>query len=150
VISRKNAIIGRIYGICAGLSYGISSVLIRQGVGDLAPPLVGAAIAMLSGTLVLSINGGRGVKPAVTENKRSVVFLLCSGIAAATGIIASFFALSMAPVVIVSPLQSITPLFALLWSWLFLSHMEKISGRLVLGSILVVSGVILITLGRAM
>ena len=148
MISRRDAIIGRVFGISAGLSYGISSVLIRQGIGDLAPPLVGAAIAMLSGSLVLAFSGGRGVKAAVTENKRSVIFLLCSGIAAAAGIIASFFALSMAPVVIVSPLQSITPLFALLWSWLFLSHMEKISRRLVLGSVLVVSGVILITLGK--
>ncbi|MEE8413710.1 MAG: EamA family transporter [Dehalococcoidales bacterium] len=148
--TRRNSLIGRAFGIGAGLAYGISSVLIRQGVGNLAPPLVGAAIAMLAGSLGLSINGGRGIKTGLTENKRAVVFLFCSGLAAAGGVIASFFALSMAPVVIISPLQSTTPLFTLLWSWLFLGHLEKISRRLVLGSVLVVSGVILITLGKTM
>ncbi len=146
--ARRDAIIGRAFGIGAGLTYGISSVLIRQGVGDLAPPLVGAAIAMISGTLGLFVLGGRGVKAGLMESKKAVVLLLSSGIASACGIIASFFALSMAPVVVISPLQSTTPLFALLWSWLFLSRMERITPRLVLGSLLVVSGVILITLSK--
>jgi len=102
--ARRNSIIGRAFGLGAGLAYGISSVLIRQGVGDFAPPLVGAAIAMLAGTVGLFITGGRGVKTSLIENKRGVFFMLCSGLAAASGIIASFFALSMAPVVVVSPL----------------------------------------------
>jgi drug/metabolite transporter (DMT)-like permease len=150
VSTRRDAILGRIFGIGAGLSYGISSVLIRQGVGDIAPPLVGAAIAMLSGTLGLFVLGGRGVKAGLAESRKAVVLLLCSGLAAACGITSSFFALSMAPVVVISPLQSTNPLFALLWSWLFLGRLERITPRLVLGSILVVSGVILITLGRNM
>jgi drug/metabolite transporter (DMT)-like permease len=148
VSSRRDVIVGRAFGIGAGLSYGISSVLVRQGVGDMAPPLVGAAIALLSGTIGLSVMGGRGVKAGVTESRKAVGLLLLSGLAAACGITSSFFALSMAPVVVVSPLQSTNPLFALLWSWLFLGHLEKITPRLVLGSVLVVAGVILITLGR--
>ncbi|MFC2004942.1 EamA family transporter [Chloroflexota bacterium] len=146
--TRRNAIVGRAFGIGAGLAYGISSVLIRHGVGDMAPPLVGAAISMLSGTLGLLVLGGRGIKAGLTGSRKAIVLLLCSGLAAGCGIISSFFALSMAPVVVIGPLQSISPLFALVWSWLFIRHLEKITPRLVLGSILVVSGVILITLGR--
>ncbi|MFC2020375.1 EamA family transporter [Chloroflexota bacterium] len=148
--TRRNVIIGRAFGLGAGLAYGISSVLIRYGVGDMAPPLVGAAIAMLSGTLGLFVLGGRGIKASLTESRKAIALLLSSGLAAAIGIIASFFALSMAPVVVISPLQSMSPLFALLWSWLFLGQLEKITPRLVLGTVLVVSGVILITLGRTM
>ncbi len=145
--TRKDAIIGRVFGVGAGMSYGVSSVLIRQGVGDMTVPLVGAAIAILSGTLGLSVIGGRGVKAGFIERRKSVFLLLSSGAVSAGGIISSFFALSQAPVTVVAPLQGISPLFALLWSWLFLGHLEKITRRLVAGSVLVVAGIVLIILG---
>lgn len=146
--TRKDTIVGIAFGIGAGFAYGVSAVFIRQGVETMAPPLVGATIAMLCGTLGMFILGGHGVKASLMENRKSVIILLCAGLAAAGGIISSYFALSMAPVVVVSPIQSTTPLFALLWSWLFLGRLERITPRLVLGSVLVVIGIALITLGR--
>ncbi len=146
--TKGNAIIGIAFGLGAALSYGSSAVLVRYGVDNLAAPLVGAAIALFSGTLGLSILGVRGVRANLAENRRGIVFLVLSGVAAASGIISSFFALSMAPVVIIVPLQSTSSLFALLWSYLFLSRLERITPRLVLGSVLVVSGVILIAISR--
>ncbi|MFC1943159.1 EamA family transporter [Chloroflexota bacterium] len=146
----RNAIIGMAFGIGAGLAYGVSAVLIRHGVGNMTPPLVGAAISMLSGTLGLFVIGGRGVKASLVENRKAVILMLCAGLAGACGIISSFFALSMAPVVVVSPLQSTTPIFTLLWSWLFLRRLERITPRLVLGSVLVVAGIAMVTLGRTM
>lgn len=146
--TRRDALVGRAFGIGAALAYGASSVLVRRAVGVLAPPLVGAAIALLSGTLALAVVGARGLKTSLVESRKAIGFLLLSGLAASLGIIASFFALSMAPVVIVSPLQSTNPLFALLWSYLFLGRLEKITRRLVLGTVLLVGGVILVTLGR--
>lgn len=148
MITRRNAIIGRAFGIGAALAYGLSSVLIRQGLAKLAPPLVGASVALLSGTLTLAIVGTRDFRANLSQ-KKAMVLLLISGVAAAFGIIANFFALSLAPVVIVSPLQSTSPLFALLLSHLFLGHLERITPRLLVGSSLVVVGVILITIGRA-
>ncbi len=147
MISKKDAIIGRVLGISAALAYGLSSVLIRQGVSGMAPPLVGASVSLLSGTLTLAVVGARDFKANLSK-KRAIIMLLISGIAAALGVISNFFALSMAPVVIVSPLQSTSPLFALLLSNLFLSHLEKITPRLIVGSVLVVGGIILITFGK--
>ncbi len=147
---KRDAIIGRAFGIGAALAYAISSVLIRQGLADLAPPLVGAAVGLLSGTLALAIIGTRNLGGAkLVQNKRSIVFLLISGVAASLGVVSSFFALSLAPVVLVSPLQSTSPLFTLLLSYLFLSHLERITPKLIMGSILVVLGAILLTIGRA-
>lgn len=147
---RRDAIIGRAFGIGAALAWGISSVFIRQGVVDLAPPLVGAAVGLLSGTLALAIIGTRNLGGAnLVQNKRSIVFLLISGVTASLGAVSSFFALSLAPVVLVSPLQSTSPLFTLLLSYLFLSHLERITPKLILGSILVVVGAVLLTIGRA-
>ena len=147
--TKRNAFTGIAFGIGAALAYGTSSVLIRQALTHLASPLVGAAVALLSGTLVFLIIGGRGLKASLAQNRKAVGFLLLAGLAASLGIVSSFFALSLAPVVTVSPLQSTSPLFAMLWSYLFLRRLERITPRLILGSILVVFGVILITIGRA-
>ncbi|MEE8418666.1 MAG: hypothetical protein V3S02_00975, partial [Dehalococcoidales bacterium] len=84
--TRKNAILGRVFGIGAGLFYGVSAVLIRQGVGDMAVPLVGAAIAMLAGTAGMFAIGGRGLKTGVAGRKKSVLLLLASGAVSAGGV----------------------------------------------------------------
>ncbi|MFC1921237.1 EamA family transporter [Chloroflexota bacterium] len=145
---KKSVIIGMVFGLVAGIAYGFNSVLVRYGVGELAPPLVGAAVSLLTGTIVLGIFGIRGVRTSIKENGKGVRFMLLAGLTSACDITASFFALSIAPVVVVSPLQSTNPLFALLFSWLFLGRLEKITPKLILGTVLIVSGVILITLGR--
>ncbi len=50
----------------------------------------------------------------------------------------------MAPVVVAGPLMNTHPLFALLWARHFLSQLERITFRLVLGTILVFVSVTLI------
>ena len=98
---------------------------------------------------MLGLIGLRSPERNLRQKKRAVGFLLIAGVAAALGVMSSFFALSMAPVVLVSPIQSTNPLFSLLWSRLFLGHLERITPRVVIGTIMVVAGVALITIGRA-
>jgi drug/metabolite transporter (DMT)-like permease len=144
----RTTAIGIAFGIGAGLAYGVSSVLIKYSVSSLATPLVGASISLFIGTIGMGFFGGRGFKSSVSGNRKGTVFMLLSGAAAACGIICAFFALDMSPVVVVTPLQSTNPLFALLFSYLFLGRLEKIAPRLIAGSVLVVAGVVLITVGR--
>ena len=103
--------------------------------------------SLFIGTVGLSFFSARGFRNTTRNNRKGVLFLLLSGAASAGGIICMFFALGMGKVVVVTPLQSTNPLFALLFSWLFLGRLEKITPKLIIGSILVVSGVILITFG---
>ena len=145
--NNKGAVVGIAFGIGAGMCYGVSSVLIKHGMGGMAPPLIGAAVSLFAGMLGLSVLGARSIRTDI-DKKKGIGFMLLAGITAACGVISMFFALSMAPVVVVAPLQSTNPLFALLWSYLFIGRLEKITPRLVIGCILVVTGVILITLGR--
>jgi len=145
---RRRTITGIAFGAVAAMAYGVSSVLIRRGTTMMTPPLVGAAIAMLAGMLTLLLFKAREMKPILTQNRKASGFMILSGIAAGLGVLSSFFALSQAPVVIVSPIQSTSPLFALAWSALFLKGLEKITPRLILGSILVVLGIVLITLNQ--
>ena len=145
---RKEVIIGRTFALVAAIAYGISHVLVRLGVTDLAPPLVGATLALLTGTLVLAMIGGRNLRGNLRQKKKMVVFLIISGVCSGSAVVSSFFALSMVPVVIAGPLQSTPPLFTLVLSHFFLRKLEKITPRLILGTVLVVAGITLVTIGR--
>lgn len=144
--TRRDIIVGRTFAFGAALSYAVSAVLIRHGLTGVTPPLVGAAVSLLSGGLVIAIIG-RGLQESnLRQKKRAVVFMMLAGAVSAGGIMTSFLALSLTQVVIVSPLQSTSPLFALISARLFLARIETITFRLVLGTIFVVTGVILITI----
>ena len=145
---RKDVITGRAFALTAAMAYGISNVLVRLGVTDLAPPLVGATLALLSGTLVLGMIGGRNLGANLRQKKKLVLFLILSGACSGFAVVSSFFALSMVPVVVVGPLQSTQPLFTLVLSHFFLRKLERITRRLILGTVLVVAGITLITIGR--
>ena len=145
--TKKERIIGIAFSLCAACAYGTTQVLVRSGITDLqTPPLVGSALALLSGTIVLSVFGLRDLGTKLEQEKKSVGLMLIEEIFAGSGVLTSFFALSIAPVTTVSPLTATNPLFALLWSFLFLSRLEKINLRVVMGTVLVVVGVILITI----
>jgi uncharacterized membrane protein len=146
--SRRHTIIGRSSAIGASITYALASVLAKRGLTGLAPPLVGAAVSLLSGTVVTGLCAGGGPWRNLRENRESVMFFLMSGAAAGIGILSAFFALSLAPVVIVSPLVNTSPLFSLLLSHLFLGGLERITLRLLLGAILVILGTALIAVGR--
>jgi len=146
-INRSSAI-GIAFGMGAGLCYGIVSILIKHSVGGLSTPLAGAAVSLFIGAVGLGIFGSRGIKQAIISQRKGLIYLLLSGVASAGGIISIFYALDIAPVVVITPVQSTNPLFALFFSYLFLGKLEKITPKLIVGSILVVGGVILITLGQ--
>ena len=145
----KDIIIGRTFAILSAMGYAVGAVLARQGVTDLTSPLTGSAVSLLAGALVMGLIMGRRLEGNLRKKKRSVMFFSLAGLASGSGALSSFFALSLAPIVIVSPIQNTYPLFALLFARIFLSRLEKISFRLVLGSVFVVGGVALITLGKA-
>ena len=87
--TKRNTFIGIAFGIVAALAYGLSSVLIKQSLADLAPPLVGAAVALLSGTLVLLVIGARDLRTNLAQNRKGVGCLLLAGISASLGVVSS-------------------------------------------------------------
>lgn len=139
---------GHLVAFSGALAYAAVAILAKIGLGELAPPLVGAAMAMMSGTLILGLMERRRPDNQLREKRRAVWIILAAGAAGGLAVASNYFALSMAPVVMVSPISGTTPLFSLLLSYLFLHHLEKITPRLVVGTLLVVIGVVLITVGR--
>jgi len=138
---------GYAFAIGASILYGAGTVLVRKGVLDFAPPVAGITLALLVGTLTLGLLGGKGLNISVRDNKRAIGFLVGAGLVNSIALISLYSALSMAPVVIVSPIANTSPLITLFCAHFFLQRLEKVTRRIVLGALLVVFGVILITSG---
>ncbi len=79
-------------------------------------------------------------------NKMSVKYLLATGALASITDIIDLIALKNSKVSIVAPLLATTPLFVILFSWLFLKNIEKITRNLVIGAVLICTGILTITL----
>lgn len=77
--------------------------------------------------------------------RRAYAYFVGCGLVSALSLFALFAALERGPVVIVDPLSSPTSLFAILFTAIFLREVEEITRRLIVGAVLVVTGVVLIT-----
>ena len=136
---------GYFLALGAAMSYGGSQVVAKMIVEDI-PPLVGAAFALLFGTLILGMFTARDViRPNKAPNSSSV-WMATAGLVASSGVVAMFLGLSMAPVVVISPLISINPLLAILLSQLFIRNLERFTWRVPVGAFLIVLGVMVISL----
>lgn len=145
--ARRNLLVGLLFGFSAAMSYGTSQVLTRQGVSNLAPPLVGAFIALAWGTLGFSLMSVRSVARAGERSWRGTMFFALAGVFSACGIMLMFQALKRGEVVIISPVLATNPLFTLVFAALLLRGVERVTPRIVAGALLVVAGVVVLTLG---
>jgi uncharacterized membrane protein len=130
----------------AALVSAISQSLRKQGLNILPNPFVAAA-TVTSVTLTLLV-----IFLIVTKRNRelhmgrkSFLFFFCAALVALWAQISNFIALSRADASVIIPLLNTTPLFAVLFSGLFLRSIESISPRILFGAILMVAGVVIIT-----
>ncbi len=139
--ARRATVIGVGLAFAAAASYGSSQVLTRQGVSDLAPPLVGSFIALFWGTLGFVIMTTRSWRSASGDFKRGWLYFGAAGVFSAAGVMLMFQALSRGEVVVISPVLATTPLFTLVFAAIFLRGVERITAPIVIGALLVVAGV---------
>ncbi len=133
----------------AALAYGSGQVVARMVVTTLAPPLVTSFFALLFGSMVLAVVIRRDVPQDLKAPRRTFLYITLAGLNSSTAVVLMFTALSLEPVVVVSPVASLTPLFALVFTHLFLQRLERVTLRIVAGTLLVVAGIALVILGSA-
>src|SRR5215467_1378863 len=132
--------------LSAGLVSAISQSLRKQGLNILPDPFVAAA-TVTSVTLTLLVIFLLVTKRTeqLRMKRESFLFFLCASLVALSAQLTNFIALSRSDVSVIIPLLNTTPLFAVLFSALFLRSMETITTRTILGAILMVAGVMIIT-----
>jgi DME family drug/metabolite transporter len=143
--ARRTLLLGLLFGFGAAMSYGTSQVLTRYSVSGVAPPLVGAFVALAWGTLGFSLMSVRAVARAGARSTRGTLFFSLAGLFSACGIMLMFQALQRGEVVILSPVLATNPLFTLVFASMLLRGVERITPRIVAGALLVVAGVVVLT-----
>jgi drug/metabolite transporter (DMT)-like permease len=133
----------------AALLAGISHPIRRYALGLANEPLFFAATV---GWVSLFWMGGYLLSPLARErpawSRKALVPFVMAGIFETLGILLVIVALSVGPVVVVSPIVATSPLWILLGTGLFLRGIENLTLKTVIGALCVVGGTIVLTIVR--
>ena len=162
LVERRPRLVGYLAAASAAVAYGTVPVLGRIAVtgeaGNVpligrfaaeAPtlPLVSATYTMLIGFIVMGLFAAPSVPTALRAPRRALAFVAMGGLAMSTGVSLLYLALSLAPVVVVSPVFALNAFVALVLAHFFLQRLERVTPPLVIGTVLVVAGVVAVILG---
>ncbi|MFP4051998.1 MAG: EamA family transporter, partial [Thermoplasmata archaeon] len=131
--------------LAGGVSWGLNWFFTRLGLLTGTPVMVGLAIssvAALFGFSALEIVQKREIP--LIDFKSNLKWFIFIGIICALAFLFNFLALSISRVVVVNPIWQISPLFVLILSYIFLPDLEKITTKLVIGSLLIVGGTVIV------
>lgn len=146
----ESPFLGYAISLGAGFGYGVGTYFASVAVRDYAPPLVASSYALLFGLIIMIGLFHRSTFSDVRlVPTRGWVVVSLAGLAGAFGVVLLFWALTEAPVVVVSPITGINPLVAILLTHVFLQRLERVTKQTVLGGVLVVAGVALVAVGRS-
>jgi len=135
-----------VFPLAAALVAAVSQNLRRGGMLILPDPFVGAAVATTTSLVLFTASlTAVGRLRLVVPGRQSLPFFGGAALLSTVAQVLNFAALSMGEVSVMVPLLDTTPLFILLFSAVFLKDLEKITARIVFGTILMVSGVVIIS-----
>jgi uncharacterized membrane protein len=133
------------YPFLSATCFGVVAIIRKLGLSQTGP-LFGSAVnnttALVAFTLMLLLSGNR---QAVRCDGRSLLYFIGGGIAENASVFLVLVALSLGQVSVVTPLAGTAPLFVLPMASLFLKGVERLSWRIVMGTVLIVLGVFLLT-----
>jgi len=138
-----------LYPLLGAVAFGISTTLRKSGLSVLHIPLLGAAVTV--GTaffIILIVIRWRGGRQALKFNPVSTRWLFGAAVVNTGAILSVFSALNVGKVVRVEPLIACNPLLTILWVGIFLRQIERISARIVLGSVFTVMGTALVVTAK--
>ena len=162
LVERRPLLYGYLAAASAAVAYGTVPLLGRIAVtgeaGNVpligrfaaeAPtlPLVSATYTMLVGFIVMGLFAAPSVPTALRARRRALAFVAMGGLAMSTGVSLLYLALSRASVVVVSPVFALNAFVALVLAHFFLQRLERVTPPLVIGTVLVVAGVVAVILG---
>ncbi len=112
------------------------------------PLFFGAVVGLVALVTVLFYMALPTTRDKLVWDRRCLVYFFFTGLFETIGLLLVLYALTLGPVVIVSPIVSTLPLWVVLGSKLLLRDLEKITPRIWLGALFVVLGTIAISLAK--
>ena len=153
ISDKRNVLIGLGLALVAAASYGGTNVIAKELTEAYGSPFMISAFGLFFGMILLSPLAGIQTVREVRASRGNPVFALSaglSGLAAATGVGALYFALQRADVTVVSPIVSTNPVVTLVLAQIFISRMENLNKWLFIGVGITVAGVIVVTVGSTL
>lgn len=137
-----------VFPAIAAVLYGVVHVLRDIGLRLVPAPAIGAAVNMTTSWFLV------GTYLAVTGRHRSlsigtceIAYFVPAGIASSVGLACLYSALQAGDVVVVTPVLNTGPLFALGLTYVFLRDSELFGQRVTVGTVCIILGVSLLTVG---
>ncbi len=147
-IQRKWSKKDLVFPIAAGAAYGLAHVFRKIGLNINHDPLMGVVVqnvAALSFSLTPALLR-KNRQQLVWNNQTAWVAFGLSGIFSVLGQLALFQALEIGSVIVVSPLSAISPLFVIAMAGIFLKQLERVTWKIIVGAVLIITGTILLAL----
>ncbi len=130
-----------IFPFSASILFAIMPVLAKMGFAIQSTPLVAIGAAFGSATIfLLGFRFGAGLGGEIQADRRSLLWFSMAGLSTTAAAGLFWTGLTMGDVSILMPLSRLGPLWAVLWSYLFLGHIERVTPRIVFSALLIVSG----------
>ena len=131
--------------ILAAACFGSVAILRKLGLGHtgaVAGSAINVTMALVTFSAFLVATGNRS---ALACRGRSLAYFVAAGLLENAAVLMTVEALGVGTVSVVVPLTGTAPIFVLSLSFFFLRGVETLSGRVVLGTLLIVLGVVLVT-----
>ena len=138
-----------LFGLVAALAFSISPIFIRRGLIDLPSPLLGVTIGVLLTTVIYGVilffRRGLSATSKGLIPRQVLAFQIAAGILLAFSTWARWLALDLAPVGVVVALGRLSvPVVIFLAPLLVGQQLERVTGRVWLGALLIVAGSLLL------
>lgn len=135
------------FPIAASVLAGASQVVRKFGMAAVPHPFLAAAVTATSSLIVslLVMWYVEKTQESWKMNRQCVWWFLAAGITVSFAMTSIYHALDLGKVSVVIPLSSTAPLFSLILTALFLRDVERVTLRIVVSTLLIISGVVLIS-----
>ncbi|MFC1968326.1 EamA family transporter [Chloroflexota bacterium] len=137
---------GILLGVGAGVCYGLTPLMIKMALNSYSSPIAALFISFCGASIIHALLNVKGDKRKLllTIDNRTFWLFSVSGLLVVLAQISRFFALSMAPISIISPLFAVNPLLVIPLSFVFNRKLEVFSKWVIVSAVIVVAGSLLL------
>lgn len=140
---KRGVLMGGIGSLVWGFSFIASKLMLLE-----FPPLSASWLIVLGAIGIQALLASPSFRSAKTlvPDRRSMAYFVLSGIVTSIAFLAYMLAVNLAPIVLIAPFASLSPIFAALWSYLLIQRLEFVGIKILVASIMVAIGSYIIAL----
>lgn len=136
--------VGLFFPLAALLFFSLDSIVAKVGLMEGTPAIAGLTLKFAAASIMMSgyfLARNNSLTKPFKAKDRSLYFW--AGIAGSLAIGLYYLALGLARVVVVLPFIGLTPLFVLILTYFYLQKLERVTIPIIVGTLLVICGIIL-------